>query len=115
MNRPHPALRPVGYPDRTQDSLLAAAQALPDGIGYPQGFQRKVSVMLLTSLPPFPGFSWRRLCPLFPAQGQGQQVPMVTTREKKKTSTETVDLLTSEAIKRFGIAATLRPKFGLHL
>ena len=30
--------------------------ALPGGIGYPQGSMRKVSEVLLTSLPPFPSF-----------------------------------------------------------
>src|SRR4051812_16182558 len=40
MARPWHALstlRRAGCPDSTQDSLPVAGQALPDGIGYPQG------------------------------------------------------------------------------
>ena len=37
----HGRLRRAGYPATTQDSLPAAGPALPDGIGYPQGCNRK--------------------------------------------------------------------------
>ena len=40
-------LRRPGCPDTTQDSLPAAGQALPDGLGYPQGSNRKVSRCIL--------------------------------------------------------------------
>jgi hypothetical protein len=50
-------LRRMGLPTTTQDSLPAACQALPGGIGPPTGLLRKVSkVVVLTSLPPFPSF-----------------------------------------------------------
>src|SRR5258707_13848886 len=45
-----------GFRRTTQDSLLAAGQALPDGIGYPQGSYERFPRCLLTSLPPFPSF-----------------------------------------------------------
>ena len=58
----HPAARVLavyascqGYPLTTQDSLPAAGQALPGGIGYPLGFQREVSVKAKSRLPPLPG------------------------------------------------------------
>src|SRR5271157_1692005 len=44
-------LRSGGYPLATQDSLPAAGPALPDGIGYPQDSQRKVSSLWLFSFP----------------------------------------------------------------
>ena len=37
----------------TQDSLPAAGQALPDGIGYPLGSNERFPICFLTSLPPF--------------------------------------------------------------
>jgi len=43
-------------PGTTQHSVPAAGQALPDGIGYPQGSNERFQVR---SLPPFPGFAWR--------------------------------------------------------
>jgi hypothetical protein len=46
-------LRPGGRPPRTQDSLPAAGQALPDGLS-PAGFRREVSECFLTSHPPLP-------------------------------------------------------------
>src|ERR1700682_800066 len=48
-------LRPLGYPQRTQDSLLAAGRSTRRD-WLPAGFRRKVSVMFLTSLPPSPSF-----------------------------------------------------------
>ena len=44
-------LRRGRHPPTTQDSLPAAGPALPDGIGYPQGSQRKVSSFRLSSFP----------------------------------------------------------------
>jgi hypothetical protein len=44
-------LRSGGYPLATQDSLPAAGPAPPDGIGYPQDSQRKVSSLWLFSFP----------------------------------------------------------------
>jgi len=38
---------PAALPQRTQDSLLVAGQALPDGIGYPQGFYERFSSCFL--------------------------------------------------------------------
>jgi hypothetical protein len=32
---------PITLPQQTQDSLLIAGQALPGGIGYPQGFDER--------------------------------------------------------------------------
>ena len=46
-------LRPGGRPPGTQDSLPAAGQALPGGLG-PAGFLREVSECVLTSHPPLP-------------------------------------------------------------
>ena len=48
-------LRSAGYPNTTQDSLPAAGQALPDGIGYPQGPIERF--LLIAS--PLPKLSWR--------------------------------------------------------
>ena len=46
-------LRRPGRPDTTQDSLPAAGQALPDGLGYPQGsIERFQGVSYIH--PPFP-------------------------------------------------------------
>ena len=49
-------LRPVGCPHRTQDSLPAAGQALPGGIGCPQGSNERFP----NSLFPLSQASWRR-------------------------------------------------------
>src|SRR5665213_2871993 len=56
-------LRPVSCLHRTQDSLLARlCQA-----GFaPAGFRRKVSLMSLTSVPPFPSFLAQTMSP-FPS------------------------------------------------
>src|SRR5262249_52920199 len=40
----------------TQDSLPAACQALPGGIGYPQGSNERVEGSSSTSFPPLPSF-----------------------------------------------------------
>jgi len=40
-------LRRVGCPHATQDSFLAAGQALPDGIGYPQGFSERFQIVVI--------------------------------------------------------------------
>src|SRR4051812_47074465 len=45
-------LRSPGRPGATQDSLPAAGQALPGGVGYPQGPIERFPL----SLPPFPSF-----------------------------------------------------------
>src|SRR3954465_10388472 len=45
-------LRSRGRPGATQDSLPAAGQALPGGVGYPQGPIERFPL----SLPPFPSF-----------------------------------------------------------
>jgi hypothetical protein len=44
----------------TQDSLPAAGQALPDGIGYPSSPHARFSC-LLHPTPPCPGFAWRTM------------------------------------------------------
>src|SRR3954469_9160654 len=49
-------LRSAGYPNTTQDSLPAAGQALPDGIGYPQGSNER---FLRYNASPFPKLPWR--------------------------------------------------------
>ena len=50
-------LRSAGHPAATQDSLPAAGQALPGGIGYPQGsLERFQSSLHLSSFPRLP---WR--------------------------------------------------------
>ena len=46
-------LRRGSYPPTTQDSLPAAGQALPDGIGYPQGSNERFQVC---GYPPFQSF-----------------------------------------------------------
>jgi hypothetical protein len=51
--------RPAGCPDRTQDSLPAAGQALRDGIDYPQGSSERFQRCVLHRYPPFPGLAWR--------------------------------------------------------
>lgn len=48
-------LRRMSYPISTQDSLPVAGQLYREGI-TPPGFQRKVSKLLPTSLPPFSSF-----------------------------------------------------------
>jgi hypothetical protein len=47
---------PGGSPHKTQDSLPGTGQALPDGIGYPQGPYERFPRCVLTSPPPFPSF-----------------------------------------------------------
>ena len=52
-------LRRPGRPDTTQDSLPAAGQALPDGLGYPQGsIERFQGVSYIH--PPFPSSTYAR-------------------------------------------------------
>src|ERR1700733_2600133 len=46
-------LRGDGRPSPTQDSLPAAGPALPDGIGYPRGSDKRFHI---ASDPPFPSF-----------------------------------------------------------
>jgi len=46
-------LRRPGRPDTTQDSLPAAGQALPDGLGYPQGSNERFQGVSYI-YPPFP-------------------------------------------------------------
>jgi hypothetical protein len=50
---------PRGSPQRTQDSLLAAGQALPDGIGYPQGSDERFPRCFLHRFP-LSQASWRK-------------------------------------------------------
>ena len=50
-------LRRAGCPTATQDSLPAAGQALPDGIGYPQGSTKGFRVRVSS---PFPKLAWRK-------------------------------------------------------
>ena len=38
-------LRREGLPSATRDSLPAAGPALPDGIGYPQGFNERFHIL----------------------------------------------------------------------
>ena len=38
-------LRRGGHPPTAQDSLPAAGPALPDGIGYPQGFNERFHIL----------------------------------------------------------------------
>jgi hypothetical protein len=52
-----------GFRRPTQDSLLAAGQALPDGIGYPQGSYERFSRCYSHRFP-LPQASWRKRCPL---------------------------------------------------
>jgi hypothetical protein len=42
---------PPALPQRTQDSLLVAGQALPDGTGYPQGFNERFPSCFLHLVP----------------------------------------------------------------
>src|SRR5579862_6226231 len=42
---------PPALPQRTQDSLLVAGQALPDGNGYPQGFNERFPSCFLHLVP----------------------------------------------------------------
>lgn len=54
----------------TSDARLASG-CLPGSTGrdwLPAGFLRKVSEVLVTSLPPFPGFPWRKDSHLFPSE-----------------------------------------------
>src|SRR5438552_508674 len=44
-------LRRMGHPTTTQDSLPAAGQALPGGIGYPQGSSERFPGVVVTSFP----------------------------------------------------------------
>jgi hypothetical protein len=67
----HGRLRRPGYPDTTQDSLPAAGQALPGGLGYPQGSNERFRVVSYISAS-FPKFNV--------AQGQVQLLPRLSSR-----------------------------------
>ena len=61
MTRPWHALSTLRPRIAPSDARLAS-RCWPSSAGWdwlPTGFDRKVSVMLPTSLPPFPGFAWR--------------------------------------------------------
>ena len=54
-----------GYPPPTQNSLPAAGQALPDGIGYPQGPDERFQTCVLRIIPlsqALPGARTLRMC-----------------------------------------------------
>jgi hypothetical protein len=53
-------LRRVGLPTATQDSLPAAGQALPGGIGYPQSSNERFPRCIRYIFSPFPKLSWRK-------------------------------------------------------
>src|SRR5437660_8629561 len=50
----------MGYPHRTQNSLPAAGQALPDGIGYPQGSDERFLSCNRYIRSSFPKLAWRK-------------------------------------------------------
>ena len=80
-------LRRTDHSATTQDSLLAAGQALPDGIGYPQGSNERFQSHL-QHLIPLSQTSWRKVrlvlpdvvmfeCVWSPAFGRGEIAPKI--------------------------------------
>src|SRR3954452_16409047 len=72
MARPVHSLSPLrspGYPGATQDSLPAAGQALPGGVGYPQGSCER---FLRYNASSFPKLSWRTNEPILVTGAAGQ-------------------------------------------
>src|SRR5271156_2619433 len=53
-------LRAAGCPNQHATLASGCWPTLPGGIGYPQGSNERFQLCILTSLPPFPSFAWRK-------------------------------------------------------